>query len=381
MVGAGYVLGRVLGDDYALLPFMQSGSKANTPEAQAMVKAALTAAERNEPIPDMPGLIALIDGPEAVDKLFSGDRLEPLLSVIERPPGNGDPAVKSRREDVYSLLSHIASMAVEPLRIGLAAAMARGLGRHRHLAPHLIEVARRDASIWNDVQDLVDHAANLDPGIQRFLDAHAGPDAAFVRKANDIYLNEMVRFRRLCEDRVRIGEDLGKHVVDGELGRMLQREFTVLEVSGAPSKRFVWLVSQARAIEPLIDDERMEILIDSTQRGSPDACALGAQLAIVYLEDDRNEGVVQELIDALGYGAMRQLPAADALLGLFGSLSTGTGGKLSEAQRKVRRRSFELLQRAGSANFEVRAMLGTHGLGGGEYPELTEEFELEPTKS
>jgi hypothetical protein len=306
-----------------------------------------------------------------VDRLFGGDRLEPLLTVLERPVAAGDPSKKGRRDDVYALLAHIASMSAQPLRVGLAAAMARALLRHRHLAPHLIEVARHDPDIWNDVQGLVENAANHDPGVRRFLDNHANDSIDFVRRASDLYLNEMVRFRRLCEDSALAG--IGA-VVQGELASMIEREFTVLEVSGAPSKRFVWLVSQPRAVKPFINEERVEVLIDSAQRGAADACALAAQLALVTLNEDGDDQFIDEVLDALGYGASRHLAAADALLGLFSGIRPkGRAKRLSPRQDAVRRRVYDVLQRAGSASFEVRAMLGTHGIRGEHYPELVED--------
>lgn len=365
MAVTGYLIGVFVGDEYPLL--RRRGIA--LADADRLVEQAVRQLQAGEPVPELPVLLSRITSASDVDTLFADDRIERLLSCLKDASALGDPARRARFEAAYQLLAHLVLHAREDLRIPLAAALGRVLPVHTGLVPHLLEACRRHPDLWNDLQGRFDEAGGREASVARTLEAQAGPDQPWVRRANDLFMNEMERFRRLCED-----SDVGMgRIAAPELKAMLAREFTVLQTSAGTSRRFSWLPSNARTVLRLFTPEQVEILFDAVRDGLAGACALASRCVLVWSADGEAEKA-EEMVDAMAEAAATHVPAADALFSLLHNIRpTKRHPRLSTVQSALRRRVYDHLQALSKSRYEVRAMLTTQGINNAPYREPTED--------
>jgi hypothetical protein len=310
MGAVGYGMGRLLGDEFHLFPVRP----VPRPRAQtdARVAAALSAIESGVPIPDMPELMQSIASANDVAILFADDRIQRLVTALQEPASQADANRRTRLEEVYQLICHVVVHAADDLRVPLAAALGRILPWHRGLVPWLLAACARHPDLWNDLQACFDDAAAKDPSVRRFLDSQAGSDRPFVQRANDMFMSEMARFRRLCED-YNVGLET---IPSAELDRMIQRELTVLERSGTASRRFMWLPSNVRVVISRMSDAQVGTLLGGVRQGIAPACALASRAVLVWTANGRRDHA-EAAVDALAAAANEHGAAADALFGLL----------------------------------------------------------------
>jgi hypothetical protein len=366
MVISGFLIGRLLGDEFRLFAGVRRGPPGIDPAVLAVqVTDALKAGDAH---PATQVLIDSIRSPNEVAALFPGDRVQALVALLQESPGASDPSRKTRWDQLYALLAHITAYAPEDLRLPLACTLGRALPAHRGLTAPLLESCRRHPGLWNDLQARFDEAASRDAHVEKFLETHAGSDQAFVRKANDQFMNEMERFRRLCEDK-----SAGMSVVTPELRAMIDREMMVLELSRSASRRFMWLSSNARVTLRVFTAGQVDVLESAVRQGVASACALAARGVIVWALDEETDRAVR-MVEALTDAAAEHSTAVDALFGLIhGIRQTRNHSKLNGTQLAVRRLAFENLQGLAKKSYEVRTTLLTHGLLGSQYEDPGEE--------
>lgn len=366
MVVAGFLIGRLLGDEFQLFSGVRRAPAGTDPALLA--EQVLEALKAGDAHPATQVVIDAMRSPNDVTALFPGDRVQALVALLQEPPGASDPSRKTRWDQLYALLAHITAFAPEDLRLPLACTLGRALPAHRGLTAPLLEACRRHPGLWNDLQARFDEAASRDPHVQKFLETHAGSDQAFVRKANDQFMNEMERFRRLCEDK-----NAGMSVVTPELQAMINREMLVLELSRSASRRFMWLSSNARVTLRVLTNEQFDVLDNAVRQGVASACALAARGVIVWTHEENTDRAVR-MVDALTDAAAEHSTAVDALFGLIhGIRQTRNHPKLNSTQLTVRRLAFENLQALAKKSYEVRTTLLTHGLLGSQYEDPSEE--------
>lgn len=368
----GYAIGQLLGDDYRLLGALDRGRGRAGPrpaDADATVAALVSELEVGEVPAQLDDVIKLIRSADDVADLFSEDRIQRMVALLQDPNAPADPAKKAWLEAQYRLLAHISQHAAEPLRLAIACTLGRILPWHRGLAPWLLTVCARHPDLWNDVQSRFDDAAARDPSVKRFLEAHASHDKAFVQRANDLFMSEMQRFQRLCQDYA-----AGLEAIPAaELDRMIQRELTVVDLSGGTSRRFMWLPSNVRVVLDRLSDAQVLILLGAARRGVPGACALTSRAVLVWSINDQPQ-LAEEAVDALADAAREHPAAADALFGLLhGIRPTRRHPKLTPVQASVHRIVWEQLQEAARDTYNVRSLLQTHGLINAAYAEPDEE--------
>lgn len=369
MGATGFLLGWLLGDEYRLLPSIGRRSSAHLPaDVEQKANAVVEKLAAGESAPEVAEVMTATRSPNEVAAVFPGVRVQRLVGLLQDAPVT-DQARRPRQEQLYALLTHIATYAPEDLRVPLACTLGRVLPIHRGLIPQLLDVCKAHPALWNDLQSRFDEAGARDPAMARYLESHAGPDQTFVRRANDQFMNEMERFRRLCEDQ---GAGLGA-LASPELKEMIRHEMVVLELSRGASRRFMWLSSNARIVLRVLTPEQLAAIETAVRQGVASACAFVARAILVWAHTG-DEGAAIRMIDALAEAANDHAPAADALFGLIhGIRPTRNHPQLTPAQSNLRKRAFDHLQILAHRSYEVRATLSTHGLLGAHYHDPGED--------
>lgn len=363
MGATGFLLGWLLGDEYRILPSIGKNAPRQAPsDLDRKAEVAVERLANGEAAPEIAEIIQATRSPNQVASVFPGQRVQRLVELLQEAPPS-DQARRPRQEHLYTLLTHIATWAPEELRVPLACTLGRALPVHRSLIPNLLEVCKAHPALWNDLQSRFDEAGARDPSMARYLESHAGPDQAFVRRANDQFMNEMERFRRLCEDQ---GAGLGA-LASPELKEMIRHELVVLELSRGASRRFMWLASNARIVLKVLTPEQLAIIEGAVRQGVASACAFVSRAVLVWAHAGDQQTALR-MIDALAEAANDHATAADALFGLIhGIRPTRNHPQLTPTQSVLRKRAFEHLQQLAQRSYEVRATLSTHGLLGAHY--------------
>lgn len=357
MTVAGFLLGRVWGNEMRLLDGVVAGRSGLSDETRTHAKQVLLELEAGGTSEVLFKLLRQIQSEAAVAELFAGAPLDSLLGLV--PELANAPKEKRKHGDqLLRLLARIAIYADDTTKVRIVGAMIKVMTRYRHAVPFLIEVCKRSPDAWNDLQPSLEEAASHDPAIARYLRDAAGPKEPFVRQATESYMTSMVRFRRLCEDRV-----AGMAAtVDGELTPIIEREFMFLKVAGTVTRRFVWLPAQAHRFHPLLTDAQLDLLLRETPAGLAEVHALLGQLALTWAMEGTYEHRVRRIIAALEEAGKSHPSAGDALLDVFLGLRSEDAAAVRPEREEVRRRAYFALLAASEHNFEVIKLLGSHGI-------------------
>ena len=355
MAAAGFVLGRFMGSQERLIDQVKAGRQAASNESRDFVQSVIAAIATGGTSEDVTEVLKALVGPSSVDDVVGEDAFSSLLSAVSTLR-SGDEAARMNREQVLRVLARIAVIGSDNTRMRVLGAMVRALPRNRHVTPFLIEICKRVPEAWNDVQPALEEALASDPSVAKYMRDAAGPKEPFVRQATELYMTSMVRFRRLCEDRA------AGSAVDAELAPILEREFTFLHLAGTVSRRFVWLSAQARRFHPMIDDERVDILLGEAASGQSEVHALLGQLALTWALEGLHEARVRRILSGLEDAAKHHPSAGDALLDVFLGLKSNDVGNTRPDRESVRRRAYFALIAAADHSFEVIKLLGTHGI-------------------
>lgn len=358
MTVAGWAIGKVLGDEFHILPTLAGRTEISDEEARALADAALDQLEGGETIDNMADLLAAVNGPTRVAYVFDDSRMQRLLKVIERPSSAYDPRQRKHLENTYGVLAHLAKVVEAPERLELLAHMVRRLPDHPRLSAYMILVAKSHPNSWNDVAHAIEHEATDDSVISRIVDEQAPRGQQFVASADDHYMTDMVRFKRLAEDRA---NGMGT-IVDNELNAMIAHELMFLALADRVTRRFQWLPTEAASIEDLITPDHLDVLIDASMNGVQEAPGLLAQLALAWAKQDVRPDDIESVLDGLGDAASQHGSAADGLIGIF--KGTELIHSLSPAQAKLRERAHATLIEASKANYEVVTRMATQHLPG-----------------
>lgn len=355
MAGAGFVLGRFMGSKERLIDQVNAGRHAANNESRELVQAVITAITNGDTSDQIGEVLKALTGPASVDDVIGPEVFAGLLGAVGSLR-SGDEAARLNREQVLRVLARIAVIGSDHTRMRVLGAMVRALPRNRHVTPFLIEICKRVPEAWNDVQPALEEALASDPSVAKYMRDAAGPKEPFVRQATELYMTSMVRFRRLCEDRA------AGSSVDAELIPILEREFTFLHLAGTVSRRFVWLSAQARRFHPMINDERVDILLGEAASGQSEVHALLGQLALNWALEGLHEARVRRILAGLEDAAKHHPSAGDALLDVFLGLKSNDVGNTRPDREAVRRRAYFALLAAADHSFEVIKLLGTHGI-------------------
>jgi hypothetical protein len=348
MTLAGLAIGKVLGDEFQLLPSLSGGSDVDDAQIRAWAVEAVEAIRNGDKAPHLSELAASIQGPTQAAHAFGEGRLEQLGQVLERPASAYDPAARAHLDHAYALLAHLASVSGANERMEIVATMLRRVPEHRRLASHLIQVAKTHPDVWNDVQHRLDDLAAKDAQLGRLMEEQAGPGERFVADATGSYMTDMVRFKRLSEDH---GNGMGG-IVDNELKSMIAHEFLFLELSGHVTRRFLWLPTEIWRIHKLIEHTHVSIALDAAGRGVAEAASLLTQVVLSWTREGGRLDDSAEVIEGLGEAAMEHASAADALIGIFVGLHP-RDGDLNSEQKKVRKAAYLAIEEASHENYEV----------------------------
>ncbi|MCB9664277.1 MAG: hypothetical protein H6732_09200 [Alphaproteobacteria bacterium] len=357
VTAAGFLLGRLLGNDKRLLDSVVAGRSAVTDEMRKQAKQVIADLAEGGTSEVLFKLIRQIGSTEAVEALFAGAPLDTLLGLV--PELAKAPKEKRDHGDqLLRLLSRIAVHADDHTRMRILGAMLKVTARYRHAVPFMIEICKRVPDAWNDLQPSVEEAASHDPAIARYLRDNANPKEPFVRKATEAYMTSMVRFRRLSEERAQ-GHAAA---VDAELKSIIDREFRFLKMVGAVSRRFVWLPAQAHRFHPLVTEDHFDLLLREAPGGPTEVHALLAQLSCAWAREGQHPHRIRRALSSLEEAAKTLPSAGDALLDVFLGLKKEDANDIRAEQEDVRRRAYFALLEASNHSFEVIKLLGAHGI-------------------
>lgn len=361
LAGGGYMLGRRFGTQDSILDTMAGDDVESRARRLAKIREGLVHWRQGEPDAYLSELVTRVEQSGRLAALFSTEIIDELLAIASQSADDLPKSVRKQakeiRTELLMLLTHLAWRLSDERKLQIVAGMCKIVAIHPHAAANLVGVATHEPGMWSYISPSLDEVGDRNESVKRFLRESAGPDKPFVQAAGTDYTEELERFNRLCEDYA-IGL---KTVVTGELSRKIRNEILFAHLAGRPSKRFGWLVANARRTEELYEDGDIQTLIDCTHARVPEVSSLLAQLVLTRARLAVKSDGVYRMIDELAAAARENPRAGDALYGIFKG-SEEKEGKDGDILEEVRRRSYLGLVDASKHSFEIIKLMSSRAV-------------------
>lgn len=351
--GAGFLLGRRLGDDQTIVAALRPAAR--VPDDLRAAYDGVVRALADGGVPgEIEPLVARLTAAPVVEQLVRLEDVEHTLRALDRIPRRDDGSPQPERERLLLFLARVGALGDVGVRFRVLSAFARRALVDPRVTPYTVDVCRRLPEAWNDVQPALQRAAEALPGVGRYLRDHADPRQSFVGEADAEHMRQMVRFREAAHAH----QAQRDAEASAALTAVLDRETRWLAATGEPTRRLPWFAGQASRIHDLFTDAHLDELVRAARGDLPAVHDLLGALVLAWAGEPGRRRHLPRVLATLGQAAHTQLSAANALIAVYLGLRSAD----SPERRAVRDHAWEAAQSASQANFAVTKRLSEAGI-------------------